>query len=424
MARGLLVYGINHHSAPVELRERLSVPEEALAQRLGELLEVPGVEEAVLLSTCNRVEMIACCVGDVSRGELLHKALLADSGVTPELAEPHAYQHTGREAVRHLFRVASSLDSLVVGEPQILGQMKDQYLLSHGHSSTGVVLNRLFHKSFSVAKRVRSETGIASKSVSLASVAVDLAGKIFESLEGRTALLLGLGEIGEVTARQLLSAGVERLLVANRTLETALELARELDGTALPLERMAGYLPLADLVIGCSGGGQLVMAAEVSAAVKERRHRPMFFIDLAVPRNFDPAINNVDGAYLYDLDDLASVANENKSSRRREATEGEVMVEQEVDSFWQWFEGLELVPTIVELRESVELIRTTELMRTLDKMSLDEESRERVDQMTRSMMNKLLHSPTSVLKEAGGSNEETGLLSATRRLFGLGDPEK
>ncbi|MEO2137536.1 MAG: glutamyl-tRNA reductase, partial [bacterium] len=227
-----------------------------------------------------------------------------------------------------------------------------------------------------------------------------------------------------VTARQLLSAGVERLLVANRTLETALELARELDGTALPLERMAGYLPLADLVVGCSGGGQLVMAAEVSAALKERRHRPMFFIDLAVPRNFDPAINNVDGAYLYDVDDLASVINENKSSRRREATEGEVMVEQEVDSFWQWFEALELVPTIVELRESVEIIRATELTRTLDKMSLDEESRERVDQMTRSMMNKLLHSPTSVLKEAGGSNEETGLLSATRRLFGLGDPEK
>ncbi|MBI5504834.1 MAG: glutamyl-tRNA reductase [Deltaproteobacteria bacterium] len=422
MSRELTVVGLSHHTAPVEVRERLAAAAVDAAAFLRRLVAECGVDEAVLLSTCNRIEVVTCSKAGHNPAPPLENLMLDLSGLAPTNGAGMVFTMHGREAVRHLFRVASSLDSMVVGEPQILGQMKQQFEISAGLETAGPVLVRVFHKSFSVAKRVRTETGIAARTVSVAATAVDLASHIFESLEGRVVMLLGAGDTGETAARHFMAANVGQIMVANRTFETAVELARELSATALPLERFRQYLPLADLVVGSAGGGQLLDAEDVGNVLRERRGKPMFFIDLAVPRNFDPAINQLDGAYLYDIDDLAAVVEDNLGERRREAVRAETLVEGEVDQFWQWFEKLEVVPTIVELREYADAIRRREVDKTLAKMpTLSEEDRERIHQMTRAIVNKLLHHPTTVLKGEGSPTEESRLLTAVRRLFGLGD---
>lgn len=420
--RELAVVGVSHHTASVEVREKLAAAGADPATFLKQVTDLPGVQEAVLLSTCNRVELVACCSPDPGAAEGVARTLAAAGGVEGEAAERLVFTLRGRDAVRHVFRVASSLDSMIVGEPQILGQLKTQFENAAALDAAGPVLFRVFHKSFSVAKRVRTETGVAARSVSVAATAVDLATSIFESLDGRVVMLLGAGDTGEIAARHFLAAGVGQIMVVNRTFETAVELARELSATPVPLDRFLRYLPLADLVVGSAGGGQLLGADEAQAALRERRGKPMFFIDLAVPRNFDAAIHDLDGAYLYDIDDLGAVVEENLDERRREAVRGEAIVESEVDTFWQWFERLDVVPTIVELREYADTIRRGEVDKALAKMSsLSDDDRERVHQMTRAIVNKLLHHPTQVLKGEGSGAEESRLLSAVRRLFGLGD---
>ena len=420
--RELVVVGVSHHTAPVEVRENLSAASSDAASFLRGVVDLPGVQEAVLVSTCNRVEIAACCNPDSGAFDALAGLLASAGGIVGADAQHLVFTLRGRDAVRHLFRVASSLDSMIVGEPQILGQLKHQFDLSAACDAAGPVLFRVFHKSFSVAKRVRTETGVASKSVSVAATAVDLATSIFESLEGRVVMLLGTGETGEIAARHFQSAGVGQVIVVNRTFETAVELARELSATPVPLDRFRSYLPLADLVVGAAGGGTLVSVDDASAALRERRGSPMFFIDLAVPRNFDAGIQKLDGAYLYDIDDLAAVVEDHLDDRKREAVRGEAIVEAEVDQFWQWFERLDVVPTIVELREYADSIRRGEVEKTLAKMhNVSDEDRERIHQMTRGIVNKLLHHPTQVLKREGSTVEESRLLSAVRRLFGLGD---
>jgi glutamyl-tRNA reductase len=419
MARELVVVGVTHRTAPIEVRERLAIANGSVETLLRDLLDGEHVREAVVLSTCNRVEVVACCA-ERRASQALTERLLAVGGLEIEAARELVFELHGRDAVRHVFRVASSLDSLVVGEPQILGQMKEQFALSSALEGTGPVLNRVFHKGFSVAKRVRSETGVAGRSVSIASVAVDLARKIFETLEDRSVLLIGVGEIGEAAARGFAAAGASRIMVANRTFEHAVELARTLSGTPVPFERVAMYLPLADLVVGSAGGGAILNHDDVRRTMRERHQKPVFFIDLAVPRNFDPTINSVDNAYLYDIDDLTSVVEENVGERRREAVQGEAIVEEEVDRFWRWFEKLDVVPTIVDLREHAEAVRREEVARTLAKMpAMAEVDRERIEQMTRAIVNKLLHHPTTALKEGRGADEEFLILEAVREIFGL-----
>ncbi len=422
MSRELTVVGLSHHTAPVEVRERLAAAAADAEAFLRRLVADCGVDEAVLLSTCNRIEVVTCSKAGHDPRQALTRLMVELSGIGAHDGDGLLFAMQGREAVRHVFRVASSLDSMIVGEPQILGQMKQQFEVSSSLEAAGPVLVRVFHKSFSVAKRVRTETGIASRSVSVAATAVDLASRIFETLDGRVVMLLGAGDTGETAARHFMAANVGQIMVANRTFETAVDLARELSATALPLERFRQYLPLADLVVGSAGGGQLLDAEDVREVLRERRGRPMFFIDLAVPRNFDPAINQLDGAYLYDIDDLAAVVEDNLGERRREAVRAETIVEAEVDQFWQWFEKLQVVPTIVELREYADSIRRGEVEKTLAKMqAISEEDRERIHQMTRAIVNKLLHHPTAVLKGEGSPTEESRLLSAVRRLFRLGD---
>jgi glutamyl-tRNA reductase len=420
MASELVLVGVTHRTAPVDVRERLAIANGRLEDLVRSLLALPHVREAVVLSTCNRVEVVACCSAGEEIGSPIKSHLLELGGLDASGHADYLFELRGREAVRHVFRVAASLDSMVVGEPQILGQLKEQFALCASIEAAGPVLHRVFNKGFSVAKRVRNETGVAGGVVSIASVAVDLARKIFETLEGRSVMLVGIGEIGEAAARAFASAGASRVMVANRTFETAVELARSLDGTPVPFERMTNYLPLADLVVGCAGGGEVISRDTVKRVMRERLNRPVFFIDLAVPRNFDAQINSLDSAYLYDIDDLTTVVEENMGERKRDAVYGEAIVEEEVDRFWRWYEKLDVVPTIVDLRERAERFRRDEVARTLAKISaLTPDDRDRIDQMTRAIVNKLLHSPTSALKQERSVDEEIALLEAARELFGL-----
>ncbi len=421
MERGIVLVGLNHRTAPVEVRERIAFGNGQLESALQRLVELQGVAEGAILSTCNRVEVIACGSDPESVGAALPAFLAREHGIAEAALAGHLYSHVGRDAVRHLFRVAASLDSMVVGEPQILGQLKEQYAAAAAVGASGQVLHRCFHKSFSVAKRVRSETGIAEKAVSIGSAAVELARGIFDRLDDKTALLLGAGAMGELTARQLLSQGVGSVMVANRTFDRAIDVARELGGMPVPLDRLGRYLPLADLVIGAAGGDDFLLGrAAIDEAMRERRRRPMLVIDLAVPRSVDPQINALDGVYLYDIDDLEGVVADNQGARAREAAKAETIVEAEVEAFWHWFTSLDAVPTIVALREQLEDIRRRELERSLGALgSLDPRQREAVDRLTQAIVNKILHAPLTALRRHRADTAAAFYVEAAQRLFRL-----
>lgn len=421
MDRDIVLVGLNHRSAPVELRERLAFSNGRMEEALRRLMTMEGVAEAALLSTCNRVEVVACGPDPAALGATLPHYLASEHGVHEPTLARHLYTHVGRDAVRHLFRVAASLDSMVVGEPQILGQMKEQYATAAALGASGRVLHRCFHRSFSVAKRVRSETGIAERAVSVGSAAVELARRIFDRLEDQTALLLGAGSMGELTARQLLSEGVGSLMVANRTFDRAVEVARSLRGVAVPWDQLGRYLARADLVIGVVSGDGFVLGVDaVEAAMRERRRRPMFVIDLAVPRCVDPRVNELDGVYLYDIDDLEGVIVDNRDARAREAVKAEAIVENEVDAFCRWLASLDAVPTIVALREKMEAMRRTELERVLASMpDATPEQRAAMDRLTVSLVNKILHAPLSGLRRHQTDPQEAFYVEAARRLFRL-----
>jgi len=316
--------------------------------------------------------------------------------------------------------VASSLDSMVVGEPQILGQLKEFYARAASVGATGTILHRCFHKAFSVAKRVRTETGIAGRAVSVSSAAVELALKIFDRLDGKTAMLIGAGKMGALAARHLVAHGVTETIITNRTFDHAVELAREFGGTPVPFEHFGKYLHLADIVIGATAATAFVLTRPVVHDVlRERKGRPVFCIDLSVPRNFDPSINELDNAYLYDVDDLAGVTEENRGERAEEAEKAEAIVTGEVDAFWLWLGHLEVVPTIVALREKAETIRRGELDKTLRALKeLSPQERAALDALTTAIVNKLLHAPITRLKQRD-HRTETFYVDAMRRLFDL-----
>jgi glutamyl-tRNA reductase len=420
----IVLIGLSHQTAPVELREQMAVPNGRLDGVLRELVALPAVREGVVLSTCNRVEVIACGPDAAALAREL-PAFLARTAEHPtgDVGE-RLYVHRDRDAVRHLFRVAASLDSMVVGEPQILGQLKEQYARAAAVGSSGPVLHRCFHKSFSVAKRVRSGTRVAERAVSIGSAAGGLAKEIFDRLDDKTALLLGAGTMGELTARQLLASGVGALMVASRTFERAVTIARALHGTAIPFDRMPRHLAFADLVVSAVDAPEPVLrAADIEAALRERRGRPVFLIDLAVPRSLDPAINEVDGAYLYDIDDLEQVVAENRDARSWEARRAEAMIEGEVESFWTWLQARDAAPTIADLRDHSERIRTAQLERWGGRLAmLEPAEREAVERLTQAIVNELLHGPTTALaRQAGRNGVDPATVAAVRALFGLDD---
>jgi len=421
----ILIVGLNHRSAPIEVRENVAFEASYLREALAQLRAYPAIQEGVILSTCNRVEVVAAAAdGAAASAEI--KTFLDAQGSRHNAGQldDHVYAYQGADAVRHVFRVAASLDSMVVGEPQILGQLKDYYSAAQEAGTVGAILHRLFHRAFSVAKRVRTETGIASRAVSVSSVAVDLARRIFDRFDDKTVMLIGAGKMGGLMARHLQSNGARSLMVTNRTFERAVELAGSIHGSPILFEDFPRYLKIADLVIGCTGAPEvLVDAGAVGAILKERKNKPMFFIDIGDRRNFDAEINKLDNAYLYNIDDLQAVAKENLQERSNEAEKAEKIVVEEVASFTRWIHSLEQAPTIMALRQRFEEVRRNEMEKSLGGglKDLSDRQRESLEVMTTAMINKLLHGPISHLKKnVEKEDDESALYSAAlKKLFNI-----
>ena len=425
MQNEIVIVGLNHRSAPIEVRESVAFENSYVRAALGRLRGYPSVREGVILSTCNRVEVVASASDSESAFSDITKFLFEQKAHrNSALLDDHLYTYRATDAVRHLFRVAASLDSMVVGEPQILGQLKQYYEAAQQAGTVGAVLHRLFHRSFSVAKRVRTETGIGSGAVSVSSVAVDLAKRIFDRFDDKTVMLIGAGKIGDLMARHLVSQGVRSLMVTNRTFERAVLLAEKIQGNPIRFEDFPRYLTIADVVIGCTGAAEvLVEAATVEKVLRERKQKAMFFIDIGDRRNFDPQINDLDNVYLYNIDDLKSVAEENLRARSNEAEKAEEIVRVEAESLVRWMESLEQVPTITALRQRFEDIRRKELEKSLagNLKNLSEAQRAALEDMTTAMINKLLHTPISQLKRNSGDEDEDSSLyvAALKKLFDL-----
>lgn len=411
--RRLVLLGINHTTAPIEVRERLSVAPGRLADATRTLLHQPGIREGLILSTCNRIELLTTQEA-LSGPEApnLPRFLEEYFAVPAETLTPHLYEYREREAVRHLFRVASSLDSMVVGEPQILGQVKESYTVAREVGAVSSTLEGLLQRAFTVAKKVRSETEIGSSSVSIASVAVDLARKIFGSLQGKTVLLVGAGKMSTLAARHLIQHGASNILVSNRTQARAEALAAEFLGTSattgvLPFEQIYEQADRADIVITSTGSAQKIFGrSHGQHFLERRRHRPMFFIDIAVPRDVDPRMNEVEGCFVYDIDDLQQVAQANLADRSREAAAAETIVAREVDKYQQKLQSLDAVPAILALQQNAEAIREAELAKAAKRLGpLSAEQQAAVDALTRSLTAKLLHPQLTALRRAAADEE-------------------
>ena len=419
----ILIVGLSHKTAPLDVREKVSFAENILPEAVKELVSCPNVSEGLIVSTCNRVEVYSAVPKrnmDAAREEIA--TFLSERHEVPrEKLDPHLYILSGEECVQHIFRVASSLDSMVVGEPQILGQVKEAFGCAANAQATGNILNRLLHKAFSVAKRVRSETRIATSAVSISFAAVELAKKIFGELEGKTVMLVGAGEMAELAARHLLGNGVEHILVANRTFENAVKLAEEFGGTAVPFDELQQQMELADIVISSTGAPNIIIDKKmVKSIIKSRRNRPMFFIDIAVPRDIDPAVNQVENAYAYDIDDLEGVVETNIKTRSKEAAKAEEIVNGEVQQFNEWMRSRESFPTIVDLREWAENVRRGELEKTLKRIEgLSEADTKKIEAMTEAILNKILHRPVTRMKRAAHQGDEGEIVNVVREMFDL-----
>jgi glutamyl-tRNA reductase len=413
----LLLTGVNHKTASVELREQLAITPERLSEATRALLEFPGVHEAMILSTCNRVELLAC--HEASSPDLLG-FLQSYLGVETASLKPHTYEYRETDAVQHLFRVASSLDSMVVGEPQILGQVKESYTTARSVGAVQTHLEKLLQSTFTVAKKIRTETQIGSSSVSIASVAVDLAKKIFGSLEGKRVLLVGAGKMSELAARHLMQQGADSILVANRTHDRALRLARQFKGQAVRFDDLYATADQADIIITSTGSQEHIFRREHGQQfLHKRRNRPMFFIDIAVPRDIDPEINLVDGVFLYDIDDLQSVAASHLDDRAREAQRAEAIIAEEVVRFQRRTQALNAAPMIVDLQNTAEEMRQAELRRVQARLqSLTPEQQAAVEGLTRGLMNKFLHMPMQAIK-AAALEADTVMLEVMRSVFNL-----
>jgi glutamyl-tRNA reductase len=420
----MILLGMNHQSAPVEVRELLAVDDPGPLLR--KLVDSDDIEEAALFSTCNRVEVLVLTRSPESARHRLGVFFSRDltrQGHSVEFDfDEVTYEYHDSEAVSHVLRVASSLDSMVVGEPQILGQTKEAYRIAVECGSCGPILGRLFQHAFSTAKRVKTETRIAERPVSVARVAVDLARQIFERFDEKRALLIGAGEMGETAIRTLKKHGLESICIANRTPERAAALAAQFGASAHGLDELETLLADVDVVITSIGGDEPILTLDLAKrAMKNRRNRPLFVIDIGVPRNADPAIDAIDNLYRYDLDDLGAVASKNAEQRAREAERGMAIVLEEQQRFDGWFAALRAVPTIRHLRDRAEEIRLRELEKTLGRLELADAQRSAVDALTKSIVNKILHAPVSRLKREAEREEGMAYLETARVLFELDD---
>ncbi len=417
----ILVVGLNHNTAGIEIREKVAFDGAKLESAVNALKDFPEIKENIILSTCNRVEIYANADNPESGSKSIINFLSNFHNISKETLEKSLYMHNGKNAVRHIFRVGGSLDSMIVGEPQILGQLKDAFDFAHKAKSTGIFLNHLMKEAFSVAKRIRTETKIAEGAVSISFAAVELARKIFEDLSRESFMLIGAGEMAELAAKHLIQNGVKNVLVTNRTFQRAEELAREFNGKAVEFDKFLDALIHADIVICSTGAPHYILhKTDMQKIMKQRKNKPMFMIDISVPRNVEPEINDLDNIYLYDVDDLQGVIKTNIEERRKEQERAEKIVDEEVEAFLKWQETLSAVPTIVALREKAEAIRKEELEKFFKKHNmLKEEEIRAIEAMTNVIMNKLIHSPTVALK--GDAQDREELVALVRKLYGMNE---
>jgi glutamyl-tRNA reductase len=419
----ILVVGMSHHSAPVEVRERFAVSDPRSA--LHKLVASDAIEEAVILSTCNRVEIVATSHQPEAARHHLNSFFERDLAEQAGLADSHGlsdylYHHADADAVSHVFRVASAIDSMVVGEPQILGQVKDAYREAVEDGTSGPVLSRLFQRAFATAKRVKNETRIAERPVSVARVAVELSEQVFESLANKRGLLIGAGEMIETALQALHRDGLQDIAIANRTVEHAEELAKRFGATWHGLGEIDDLLARSDVVLTCIGGDSpLLDRPRIERALRSRRNRPVFVIDIGVPRNVHPDVNQLDSVYLYNIDDLQEISAANAQERRGETVRAEQIVVEEQRRFEGWLVALQAVPTIRHLRGRAESIRSSEIDRVAGKLGFDEEQRDGVEALTRAIVNKILHPPLARLRAESDREEGIAILEAARSLFGL-----
>ena len=419
----LVLIGLNHKTAPVDVRERLSVQEKDLPGELAAIRAMNGVDGTAIVSTCNRVEIVTSVRDDeAAAGIVEHVA--ARAGMPRETVEKHLYILRHGDVIRHLFRVASGLDSMIIGEPQIAGQVRQAYHTAVEHNSLDPVLHKLYEQTLRVAKKIRTETGIGEHAVSIPYAAVELAKKIFGDLDGLRVLLVGAGKIGELTAQHLQGNGLREVLVANRAHEKGVELAKRFGGTAIPFDEFPAHLAQADIVIASTAAPHFVIRPEdVAAAVAQRRRRDLFFVDLSVPRNIDPEVGTVEGAYLYNIDDLREIADSNKDIRLKKAEQAEAIIDREVETFLHRIASQEAIPTILELQQRLETIRAAELEKCLRKVGpVTPEQRAAIEMLSSGIINKVLHYPILRLKESTADpKRESGeaIRETIRKIFGL-----
>ncbi|MBA7565304.1 Glutamyl-tRNA reductase [subsurface metagenome] len=417
----IALLGINHRTAPLSIRERLSISCGEGGRPFEELKKISQIKEALYLSTCNRVEVLVN-MEDVDAGmEGLKAFITAHGNLSPEEMSKCLYVYRDEEAVRHLFRVTSSLDSMVMGEPQILGQVKDAYRLCVKQKASGVILNKLLHHAFRVAKRVRTETAIASNAVSVSFAAVELAKKIFGALDGKRALIVGAGEMAELAARHLMDNGVDRMIFTNRTYDNAVRLANDFQGLPVEFELLEEQLGDVDIVISSTGSPDCIISGDmIETALRRRKNRLLFLIDVAVPRDIDPAAGEIDNAYLYNIDDLQGVVDQNTQGRLKEAHRAQSIIDEEVAKFSGWYATLEVVPTIVDLKGKAEKIVKGEMKKAHSWMkNIDEEERENIEILLNSVVNKILHDPVVGLKRESRNGGADSYVAVIKKLFRL-----
>jgi glutamyl-tRNA reductase len=419
----LVLVGLNHKSAPLAVREKLGFSEAELPAAVERLVATGPIEEGIIVSTCNRVEIVAKAKERHAGAATLKEFLSRDRGVSLDEVDKFTYAFEETDAVRHLFRVVAGLDSMVLGEPQILGQVKRAYEVAREAGATGAVLDRLLQQGLSAAKRVRTETGISRHAVSIAFAAVELAKKIFGEIGGRSALLLGAGKMTELAARHLVSSGVSRILVANRTYSRAVALAERFSGEAVNWDDGLACLERVDIVVtGTAAAEPVLTKAIVQKAIRARRSRPLFLIDIAVPRDVAPDVNDIDNVYLYDIDDLQGVVDSNLDERRRQAEIAAKMIEGEVESFDHWLQSLDLTPTITALRERLHGIGRSELDRFRRKLGpLSAEQHRTVEELTRAVIQKILHTPIRHLKGCAARGHGGDVAGLYREIFDIPD---
>jgi len=417
----ILVLGLNHKTAPVEIREQLAFSEEESAHALEMLHNQDNIRELALLSTCNRVELIMAAKNSVKAVETAKTLMSRLKNIPIVKFDQMLYIIKGDDAVRHIFRVASSLDSLVVGEPQILGQIKDAYRMAIEKKTGGVILNRLLHRTFFIAKRVRTETGIGDHAVSVSYAAIELGRKIFGNLEGKKALLIGAGEMAELAVEHLLRHKTAELYVVNRTFERGVQLARRFNARAMRFEELSDCLEMADIVISSTGSPDFIIRrGQMKKIMRIRKNRPLFFIDIAIPRDIDPQINHLANVYVYDIDDLKGVIEENIEDRKKEALKAERMIDEAVIHFRKWYESLAVVPTIVAIRKKMDRIAKAEIDKTLKSLThLSDTDCQAIHRMGDALISKMLHDTIICLKQNGCCRDKARHLDITRRLFNL-----